>query len=191
MVHSGSNAQLCQGHHSNVPGAQLASRRGVKGRRLWPTWAGQDGNSLISAASNTKKVAPMIRGISAPEHDGRGLTLPTTGVLPHFINKYSTVQRGCVTCLSHRAGKWQSQDGTLGRLCGSAGPMKHRSAVKILQHSKDLGGHHCYFTEPTRGKGYPEKPLFPSLPHGWLLASAAQTMRILTVWWNQPKKAGD
>lgn len=41
------------------------------------------------------------------------------------------------------------------------------------------------------GKGYPQKPLFPPQPHGWLLASAAQTMRILTVWWNQPKKAGD
>lgn len=72
-------------------------------------------------------------------------------------------------------------------------PMRHHGAVKILHHRKDLSGHRCCFTEPTAGKGYPEKPkpLFPSLPHGWLLASAAQTTRILTVWWNQPKKAGD
>lgn len=65
----------------------------------------------------------------------------------------------------------------------------HR-AVNILHGSQDLSGHSCYFMEPTAGKGYPEKSLIPPLPHGWLLASAAQTMRILTVWRNQPKKAG-
>lgn len=64
-------------------------------------------------------------------------------------------------------------------------------SVTVLLKFFTIVRHCCYFTEPMAGKGYPEKPLLPSLPHGWLLASAAQTMRILTVWWNQPKKAGD
>lgn len=74
-------------------------------------------------------------------------------------------------------------------LC-SCPPCSGHRAVNILHGSQDLSGHRCYFIEPTAGKSYPEKWLFPPLPHGWLLASAAQTMRILTVWGNQPKKAG-
>lgn len=65
-------------------------------------------------------------------------------------------------------------------------PCRSQALLKFLTvRSKDLSGHWLLFHGAHRREG----PSFPSTSR--LLASQAQTMRILTVWWNQPKKAGD
>lgn len=134
------------------------------------------------------KQGSITRDITAPRCDGdegdKPCTLLAAPILTLLTAALEVKHYYClilqirtspfrVTCLRHRAGKQQSRVGR--QVCGAQGRLSgppHRVPLllKLFTTARIFLGTSCCFTESTAGKGYSEKPSFPSLLHGcWLL----------------------